>query len=212
MAGLTSDMIASGNMTCPSPQYSVDRFGNANGAISVRSTASTVWSVPAGVYFTGDFTFIVWFKPYGFGYFDFIFDFSSAAVNSLLWSNNVNLHVNQGSYPTSPLVDIHVGATQYAATTTTFVFQANLWYHVAAKLSGTSVTIYVNGVSVGTSSGGYTTPVNATRITNNIGGSLSANQGYSNADYDEIRIYNRGLTDAEVLADYAMNQSLFYQI
>jgi hypothetical protein len=70
----------------------------------------------------------------------------------------------------------------------------------------------VNGVSIGTSSGGYVSPASVLRTYNYIGGSPNTAQGYTNADYDEMRIYNRALTDAEVLADYALNQSLFYQV
>jgi hypothetical protein len=102
-------MIATGNLTCSSPQFVPDRFGNANGAIAIRGTTSTVWTAPAGVYFTGDFTFMIWFKAYAYSTWDVFFDFGQA-VPGAGWNNDVKFNsYGYGSY--GPQIFVMIGTT-----------------------------------------------------------------------------------------------------
>jgi hypothetical protein len=49
-----------------SPQFTADRFGNANDAILVNSSTSW-WRLPDGVYLYGDYTITAWVKNLGCG-------------------------------------------------------------------------------------------------------------------------------------------------
>ena len=73
------------------------------------------------------------------------------------------------------------------------------WTHVAATYNGSALSVYVNGVLAGTTpvSGNLTTGNGALRIGND---SIFSNEGYIGL-IDEVRVYNRALSAAEILAD-----------
>jgi hypothetical protein len=79
---------------------------------------------------------------------------------------------------------------------------ANTWYHLAYVYKGTSVYIYVNGVlSTSGSSGGFpaSSTLNTNRVYNFFGRDLFNNFG--NVQLDEIKIYNKALSLAQVQLD-----------
>jgi hypothetical protein len=78
----------------------------------------------------------------------------------------------------------------------------NQWYYVGVTVQGSNVTYYVNGLSDGTASralGNYDAPLY-------IGSADGAGLSYPNGDFsgtiDELKIFNRALSAAEVQADY----------
>jgi hypothetical protein len=76
------------------------------------------------------------------------------------------------------------------------------WHHVAATFDGTTRTIYLDGVAKGSDTPGAHTVPNANNL--RIGSTNSANGGngeYFPGSIDEVRIYNVGLTQAQVQAD-----------
>lgn len=76
------------------------------------------------------------------------------------------------------------------------------WSHVAVTKSGTLVTTYVNGVEV--SSGNVSAGQNITSITASIG-STANNDEFFNGKIDDVRIYDRPLSAAEIAALYSGN-------
>jgi hypothetical protein len=98
-------------------------------------------------------------------------------------------------------------------TTTNFVqttnnpIQANQWYHVGATWNGSNISIYVDGKKVGTATdyGGLT------EYTGDIDIGTLAGAWDFDGTIDEVRIYNRSLSDAEmerlynVTKDYKVN-------
>ena len=147
-------------------------------------------SCPAGVYFNGNFTIEAWVYPNGtsFPSWERIIDFGNGAG-----SNNVLLSI---SYATSGAPGFYVEGTQYQSSIN---LTPNAWNHVAATLNGTTATIYVNGVSGGTSTFS-TPPANVTRNDCYIG---KSNWGdpYANATLDEVRIWNVARTQAQIQAN-----------
>jgi hypothetical protein len=70
------------------------------------------------------------------------------------------------------------------------------WVQVAVASNGTTATFYINGVADGTF------PVGATCTTGkiNIGGNLVGNDEYFDGKIDDLQIYDRYLTQAEIQA------------
>lgn len=74
----------------------------------------------------------------------------------------------------------------------------NTWTHLATTYNGSAIVIYVNGVVAGTAArtGLISTSNNPLRI----GGNAVWNEYYQGR-IDEVRVYNRSLTQAEIQAD-----------
>jgi fibronectin type 3 domain-containing protein len=79
----------------------------------------------------------------------------------------------------------------------------NTWTHLAGTYNGSTLTLYLNGVSVGTmaTTGAITTSTGQLKI-----GGNSLWPEWFQGDIDEVRIYNRALGAAEIQAD--MNTSV----
>lgn len=136
--------------------------------------------LPASVYFNGDFTFECWVKLNAYTNWARIFDFgpgSSTSTNQFLFGflagNTPNgwIHNSSFAFPSG----IELGK----------------WTHLALTQSGTTLTGYVNGVSVMTTT--ITAPANATRNSCFIGKSNYADAN-SNMSFDEFRIWNYART------------------
>jgi len=74
----------------------------------------------------------------------------------------------------------------------------NTWAHLAATFDGATVRLYVNGVQV--ASQAQTTPLATTTGTLQIGGDAYPGEFFAGR-IDEVRIYNRALTAAEIGTD-----------
>ena len=80
------------------------------------------------------------------------------------------------------------------------VLAVNTWTHLAATFDGATVRLYVNGVQV--ASQAQTAPLATTSGTLQIGGDSYPNE-YFAGRIDEVRIYNRALSAAEIQTDMA---------
>ena len=78
------------------------------------------------------------------------------------------------------------------------VVEVNTWTHLAATFDGETVRLFVNGAEV--ASQAQTTPLATTTGTLQIGGDSYPNEFFAGR-IDEVRIYNRALTEAEIQAD-----------
>jgi beta-lactam-binding protein with PASTA domain len=75
----------------------------------------------------------------------------------------------------------------------------NTWTHLATTYDGANQRFYVNGVLVGTTARTGTIAVSNGAI--RIGGNASSTGEFFNGMIDEVRIYNRALTAAEIATD-----------
>jgi hypothetical protein len=79
----------------------------------------------------------------------------------------------------------------------------NTWTHLATTYDGTNQRFYVNGILVGTtlspagSGGGIVQSNGALRI----GGNASSTGEFFQGLIDEVRVYNRALSAAEIVTD-----------
>jgi hypothetical protein len=96
-----------------------------------------------------------------------------------------------------PAVTVTVGGIDRSALGTA-ALPLNTWTHLAATYDGTTLRMFVNGVQVGTLalSGPLTTSAGVLRI----GGNAVWGEYFSGL-IDEVRIYNRALTAAEIQND-----------
>jgi chitodextrinase len=78
------------------------------------------------------------------------------------------------------------------------VLPVNTWTHLATTFDGTTVRLFVNGAQV--ASQAQTAPLRTTTGTLQIGGDSYPNEFFAGR-IDEVRVYNRALSAAEIQAD-----------
>jgi Concanavalin A-like lectin/glucanases superfamily len=79
-------------------------------------------------------------------------------------------------------------------------FALNCWYHVCVSKNGATATGYVNGVKVGTNT------VANPKTSGNAAITLFESYPNASANMDYVQVYNRALSDAEVLQNYKASQ------
>jgi hypothetical protein len=100
----------------------------------------------------------------------------------------------------------HLGTTgskllwsQWGQALTGPALNANQWYHVAVTNVGDLVTLYLDGAPVASGTFTINTPAGTTFYMGRIPGSLGDIRKL-NGSVDEVSVYNRALTPAEILA------------
>jgi hypothetical protein len=80
--------------------------------------------------------------------------------------------------------------------------EINKWYHVTLSFNGTQKKLYVGGnlVATVTNSTTFTNPLNNKLILGSYNGSIGCMQG----SIGTVHVYNRALSDAEVLSNYSI--------
>jgi hypothetical protein len=91
-----------------------------------------------------------------------------------------------------------VGGTFGSTLFGTSALALNTWTHLAGTYDGTTLRLYINGVQV--SSQAQTGAIGTSTQALTIGGDTIAGQFWSGL-IDEVRIYNRALTQAEIQTD-----------
>ena len=186
-----SDVVGGANLYGgTSYSFSYDRFCSPNSAIYFNSG---YLQVPQGVYFSGDFTVIAWIYLKSYEYWSRIIDFTDSLSNT----NGVTCYF-QGA--TSQLT-CRIWQSPRAYEIGPVTIQLFEWYHVAFVLQGTNGYIYLNGIQQATST--LAVPLIFQMTVNFIGKSfVPSPDQLSNAVYDEIQIYQGGMTAAQVLNSY----------
>ena len=144
---------------------------------------------PNGVYFNGDFTINTWIKISAYNNWQRIIDFGNGAGN-----NSVLL---ASTYGTTGYPGFYCTGSQFQSTQQ---LSYNTWYNVSATMSGTTGTIYVNGVARGTAT--MTVATNVTRQYCYIGRSEWAGDGMFQGSIGAVLIYTRALSATEMLANF----------
>jgi hypothetical protein len=117
---------------------------------------------------------------------------STNLAYALSANNNTSGSANQ-----RPNTRIRIG-TSTTTVTGTSKLALNTWTHIASTFNGSVLRLYINGVQVSSTnvSGNITTTTNLLRI-----GGSSALAQYFTGLIDEVRIYSRALTQAEIQTD-----------
>src|SRR5207253_5767275 len=106
------------------------------------------------------------------------------------------LYANNGT-PAVPGGVMSSGAAQRTAPGTSAI-AVNVWTHIATTFDGATLRMFVNGVQTGTAS--LSGSINVTTGPLRIGGNAIWGE-YFSGRIDEVRVYNRALTAAEIAAD-----------
>lgn len=138
-----------------------------------------------------DFTIAVWVNPTTINQWMRVFDFGTGETDYMF------LTLNAGSAPRFSIsLDSYYAEQQLNAPS---ALPTGTWSHLAVTLSGTTATLYVNGVAVDTNTSMTLNPSSLPSTTQNyIGRSQFAPDPYLSGSVDEFQIYNRALTAAEI--------------
>ena len=197
--GTMKDEIGSSHMTQGSlTSFIEDRFGNVNSALALNQG----WTqVPSGVYFnTPQFTISVWVYPQSLGSCSRAIDF---ATNTGSCANSILIRLDGSCSSVFPALGIFNPTTNNRAVSSQNLIQ-NKWQFLTGTFDGTLMSIYIDGTLKGTLSLTYTLPT-IIRNANYIGKSCNTAYGYSSSYLDDLRFYNKSLTQMEI--QQIMNQN-----
>jgi hypothetical protein len=192
------DVIETAHMTQGSSTFFItDRFGNENGALALNGGFT---QVPSGIYFdTPEFTISVWILPQQVGRWARVIDFGNgpASANIILAiSNFLNLQ---------PSLVIYTESNAIYKTMSYETVLIDKWQFLTATFNSTDSLIYLNGTLKANFSHGYLNLTSIQRPNCFIGKSNWVADGYSNSIIDELRFYNKSLTQKEIIQ--LMNQN-----
>jgi Concanavalin A-like lectin/glucanases superfamily/Right handed beta helix region len=113
-------------------------------------------------------------------------------------SNGVRLAVNEVSTPNGQWwVTVLAGGTIIAAGTSATPFTSNTWVHLCYTMTNTILALYVNSVQATTISNDAFTPAVA-----NVLGGRDATTGNLGGKLDNVKIWNRALSAAEIVTEF----------
>ena len=138
---------------------------------------------PASLQFTGDFTVTAWVN------------FSGGTLNPRIFSYGADCgyELLTGETSSKRHFGLNLGCVKFSAAPT---FSPGEWHFVAARRAGTTAYIYVNGELVVTNT---VTAVPVFSGNLNLGRkSLGGFDNYWGGAIDEVRFYNRALSEAEL--------------
>ena len=170
----TTDIIGYANMyNGYNVQFVEDRFGKPNSAIRFNDG---YYQVPSGVYFNGDFSVAVWVK-----------------INvRIQWASIIDFGSDCNYNSDSVII---TSQPDYKQLTSNLGLSIGQWTYLVITLNETTTSIYINGILARKGSNPEM-PKYAERKLNYIGKSCSASN--LRADLDDLRIYNRALSQPEV--------------
>jgi hypothetical protein len=159
-------------------------------ALSLNGASNSYVQAPAGVWFNGDFTVEAWVYVRSYNSWSRLIDFANGPN-----TNNVYLALTFGTTGT-PAMGVFTNNSSSPVIHAATQLPTNQWTHLAATLHGTTGTIYINGSVAVT--GTLNVAPNVVRTNNYIGRSNYSADGYANADFEEIRIWNVARTQAQI--------------
>jgi hypothetical protein len=198
--GTMKDEIGSSHMTQGSlTSFIEDRFGNVNSALALNQG----WTqVPNGIYFnTPQFTISVWVYPQSIGQCSRVINFGTAGSCTNSISIRLDGTCDGGLYPA---LGIFNPSVMNRASLSQNLIQ-NKWLFLTGTFDGTLMSIYIDGILKGSSSLTYTLPT-IIRNANYIGKGCNPYLPYYSSSYlDDLRFYNKSLTQMEI--QQLMNQN-----
>ena len=172
------------------PAWTTGRLDNG---LALTAASSQHLTLPAGIVSPlNDFTLSLWVKMTSVSNWARLVDFGTGTTNYLFITP-------KASTTGFMRFAIRTAAVAEQVIDSSVVPATGSWAHVAVTLSGSTGTLYLNGVAVGTNPAMTLTPASLGSTTQNyFGRSQFAADPYLNGTLDEIRIHARALTAAEI--------------
>ena len=170
--------------------FTLDRFNCPNSSLALNGG----WTqVPSGVYFNSpEFTISLWVYSQQVGVNSWILDFG----NGYNADNIILKHDSGGSR--QPALRINNGSSSKGTAQSTKALTMSTWQMLTATFDGLTMKIYINGILRGIYSSVMTMPT-ILRTKNYIGQSSTPGNGYSFSYLDDLRFYNKCLSQAEII-------------
>ena len=163
------------------------------------------YQLPAGIYFSGSqFSILVWINVRSFNSWSRVIEVSNGPD-----VNNIALSITE-STSGYPVCMMHIDAnTIIFGVKSTIQLELNKWQHLACVFNSPNGFIYIDGVSYTALRDPFSSnPAASTRSSNFVGrSSWYPGDLDTNADIDELKIFNRALSQQELF--YEMNNNMF---
>ena len=167
--------------------------GSIDNALTFTRTSSHYATLPTGVV-SGltDFTISAWVKPASLDNWARVFDFGSGTGTFMYLTT-------RNSSNGRPLFSIKVGGGSEQQVVAASALSTSVWTHLAVRFSGSTATLYINGVASGTNNAITFKPSDMGATTQNyLGRSQASGDPYFNGSLDDFRIYSRALSTDEI--------------
>lgn len=189
-----NDTIGGANLfDCDKASLGPDRSNRNNSSLFLNKGYC---KAPDQAYFTNsNFTIMAWTKLLSYGNWPTLVDFGNGDPNDNVYVAVVNL-------ARKTEVRIYTGKNNaYSKQESNSIYPLDVWNHIGVVLNGTILSVYMNGTLMG-SNVNSKTPNNVIRKDNLVGqtnwSGFEAMYGY----LDEMKFYNRSLSQSEIQADF----------
>lgn len=192
----TKDVINGKRLINPiGASFTNDRFNNPNSAIRLCNGS---YQIPYPMNINGNYTMSAWARTDTCLPYMRIFDLSAPNLDE-----NLMLTLCHGTHKV-PSASIFSTVSTGVSVLSPNIVSLGSWNHYASVLKGSVLYLFVNGKRV--AQGSVVPPRNVSRPFSFIG---KRNRGteLATAEYDELKIYNRALSDLEIFAEFNGNMS-----
>jgi len=190
----TDDLVPGTNLEAGgSVGFGPDRFNNPNSALYL---SNAYCSLPPDIYFNGSFSVLAWVKVVEITNFARLIDFANGES-----SDNVIIALSNG-FSGDPYVTTFEGDLAQNVLVSPVNLIVDNWHHLAVVLDPLGNNyIYIDAILVASISGVYL-PNTVNRTECFLGrSSWYPGDHDANANFDDIKIYNLALTQADILND-----------
>jgi hypothetical protein len=197
--GNADDLTGNGfNGTVAGAVLTTDRFGVPDSAYYFAGSGQNISVTPSpDLYSTGTWSATVWFS------------FQAGGLYSprILSNGTVDL----GLTTTSGSPNVFAAGWNYYGYASPQTLTTDTWYNLAAVCDGTYISMYLDGVYIGTDShaGG---PPSAGSGKLGFGRNLDTGTDWYSGNIDDIRLYNRAISAAEVSEIYNVPEPSTYAL
>jgi glucuronoarabinoxylan endo-1,4-beta-xylanase len=174
----------------------------ASGQLTLATASSQYANLPTGIVGTlSNFTIVTWVRLNSTTNWSRIFDFGSGSTTNMFLTPQ-----NGGDGWLHFAITTNGGGSEQQINCSS-TMSAGVSYQVAVTLNGSAGILYLNGLPVGTNSAMTLNPSMLGSTANNYLGRSQYPDPYFDGQMDEFRIYNVGLSAAEIAATVVLGAS-----
>lgn len=186
MENNSNDSWDSNNGTDTSMSYVTSPVKLGTYSASFDGTASKITVTSTNV---SEMTFSAWVWPR-----NGVNDANGSIVGKYGDSANYSYYFRWNGTYLRPQIVVRIGGAANPVDSPTTLTASN-WWHILARADGTKISLYTNGVFCATGAGVGTVQSSTANITI---GSLNGSAQYIQGFMDDLRLYNRAITPAEI--------------